>query len=219
MGCLSSVNLSVSKDKKDFNNNPLNKTELESESYEEHSCKINEDKNKVDNYNINNIPFDILKSYQFYYKNNNYKSFEIGKEEDKKNKKITLLKLYNKKSNDNNEIKNNNKNLIEDMDIDINKYKNYIIKDGNKKKDEQLNKIKENNKNDIFEGIDDNLNNIIINNSLQKSDIKKNESKVLRKSIEERITKYNIKKNQNQENNKDIENSICNLGKSYNNSL
>ena len=213
MGCLSSVNLSISKDKKDFNNKPLNKTELPNDSYEEHSCKINEDNenNKIDNVNINNIPFDILKSYQYYYNNKNYKSCEIGK-----NKKITLIQLNTKNSNNNNEIKDEikdeikNINDIEDMDIDINLYKKYIVKDENKKKEEQIKEIKNNN-NTISEEMDEISNNI--NNGEPKADIKKNESKMLRKSIEERITKFNV--NKNQEKNKEFDDSICNLGKSY----
>ena len=123
--------------------------------------------------------------------------------------KITETKKYNEIKD---EIKDEIKNIndIEDMDIDINLYKKYIVKDENKKKEEQIKEIKNNN-NTISEEMDEISNNI--NNGEPKADIKKNESKMLRKSIEERITKFNV--NKNQEKNKEFDDSICNLGKSY----
>ena len=214
MGCFSSVNLSVALEKKDTNIKPLNKTELQNESFKEHSCKIegeNNNKNNNNNLNINNIPLDVLKSYQYYLTNKNYKSCEVGKEdENKKDKKIKMLKINVKNNNlDKKETKeeenNKNINIIEDMDVDINIYKKYIIKDDNKKKQNKENNINEtklDNNGDSKE-IEDESN--YINNSDKK--------KVLRKSIEDRITKYNIKKDE--EKNKELEDSICNLGVSY----
>ena len=206
MGCLASVNLSISPDKNTLNTNkpPLNKTEIQNETYEDHSCKINNDNNNNNNnnnLNINNVPLDVLKSYQYYITNKNYKSCEIGKEDNKKEKKIKMLKINrkNNKKETNNEI--NNINKIEDMDVDINIYKKYVIKDNNKKKE---------NKNEEKE-MEIEINNDINNSDINNSDKKKND-KVLRKSIEDRITKYNIEKN---EKNKELEDSICNLGISY----
>ena len=146
MGCFSSVNLSIAPEKKDNNiNKPLNKTEIQNETYEEHSFKIiNNDNN---NLNINNIPYEALKSYQYYLKTKNYKSCEVGKEEEKNNKKIKIIKLNQK---ENKEIINDIKNInaIEDMDVDINIYKKYIInKDENKKKEELNKSIEDNNNN------------------------------------------------------------------------
>ena len=208
MGCFSSVNLLVVEDKKKSNIKPLNKTEIENESFEEHSCNLNHDNNKKDNFNINNIPFDVLKSYKYYFANKNYKSCEVGEEQKENKKKIEITKIN--KKNDKKEIKeiNNeikNIKIIEDMDVDIKEYKKYIIK--NDKQDDN------NGQNGDSHLPDDNNAVINTNNSNKINNDKKNESKILRKSIEERITKYNIK-NEN-EKNKDYEDSICNLGQSY----
>ena len=205
MGCFSSVNLSAALEKKDSNIKPLNKTELPNDSFEEHSCKIdgeNNNNNKNNNnLNINNIPLDVLKSYQYYLTNKNYKSCEVGKEdENKKDKKLKSLKMNIDKKETKDEEKNIN--IIEDMDVDINIYKKYVIKDDNKKKENNINETKLDNNGDSKEIEEENNN---INNSDKK--------KVLRKSIEDRITRYNIKKNE--EKNKELEDSICNLGVSY----
>ena len=203
MGCFSSVNLSIAPDKKTISTNKqtINKTELQNQTYEEHSCKIDNDNNnnnnKNNNLNINNIPLDVLKSYQYYITNKNYKSCEVGRDENKKEKKIKMLKINGKKET-NEERKNIN--IIEDMDVDINIYKKYVIKDENNKKE---NKHKE-------KEVEIEINNDI--NDISNSGKRKNENKVLRKSIEERITKYNIKKD---EKNKELDDSICNLGISY----
>ncbi len=205
MGCFSSVNLLVVENKKQSNIKPLNKTEIENESFEEHSCNLNHDNNKKDNLNINNIPFDVLKSYKYYFANKNYKSCEVG-EEQKKNKKkieITKINIKNDKKEINNEIKNIK--IIEDMDVDIKEYKKYITK--NDKHDDK------DGQNDDSHLLNDNNGVANTNNSNKINNDKKNGSKILRKSIEERITKYNIK-NEN-EKNKDYEDSICNLGQSY----
>ena len=206
MGCFSSVNLSISPDKKENDIKPLNKTELPNDTYEDHSYKINEDNNNNNNkLNINNIPFDVLKSYQYYMVNKNYKSCDVGKEvdKDKKDLKVKMVKI---KKNDKKESKEEVKNInfIEDMDVDINLYKKFIIKKENKKKDEEIKENKLENHIDIKEKEE---NNNDINNSDKKKD------KILRKSIEERITKFEGKNNQ--ENNKELEDSICNLGQSY----
>ena len=210
MGCFSSVNLSIAPEKKDSTIKPLNETKIQNETYEEHSLKINNNNDNIikdNNLNINNIPFEALKSYQYYLKNKNYKSCEVGKEEEKQNKKIKIIKINQKDKNETtNDIKNIN--AIEDMDVDINIYKKYIIKNENNKK-ELKDPIEEENK-----SIEKNENNNNINDSGKKEENKKNESRILRKSIEERITKYNINK-KSPEKNKEIDDSICNLGKSY----
>ena len=208
MGCFSSVNLKVDSDKKEpepDNNKPLtlNKTEIQNITSEEHSYNLSNDGNKKENYNINNIPFDALKSFKYYYINKNYKSYDIKNEENKKkkNNKINLIKANKKNENILENKKENCYNYIEDMDIDINLYKQYITKEDNIKKEENIIKeVNEENNNDI-------------KNENNNNDIKI-ENKVLRKSIEERITKYKIKK---EDENKEVEDSICNLGQSYNN--
>ena len=204
MGCFSSVNLKVDSDKKEPDNNKpltLNRTEIQNITSEEHSYNLSNDDNKKEN--INNIPFDALKSFKYYYINKNYKSYEIKNEENKKKKmnKISIVKGNKKKDIENK--KENCYNYIEDMDIDINLYKEYITKEDNRKKEENI--IKEvNNENNNNDSQTKNEN----NNSDNKI-----ENKVLRKSIEERKTKYKIKK---EEDNKEVEDSICNLGQSYN---
>ena len=205
MGCFSSVNLKVDLDKKEPENKPLtlNRTEIQNITSEEHSYNLSNDDNKKENYNINNIPFDALKSFKYYYTNKNYKSYEIKNEENKKKKinKISIIKPNKKKGNKIENKKENCYNYIEDMDIDINLYKEYITKENDKKNEENI--IKEVN--------EENNNDSKIKNENNNSDIKV-ESKVLRKSIEERIIKYKIKK---EEGNKEVEDSICNLGQSY----
>jgi hypothetical protein len=206
MGCFSSVNLKVDLDKKEPDNNKpltLNRTEIQNITSEEHSYNLSNDGNKKENYNINNIPFDALKSFKYYYINKNYKSYDIKNEENKKkkNNKINLIKANKKNENIIENKKENCYNYIEDMDIDINLYKQYITKEDNIKKEENIIKeVNEENNNDI-------------KNENNNNDIKI-ENKVLRKSIEERITKYKIKK---EDENKEVEDSICNLGQSYNN--
>ena len=206
MGCFSSVNLKVDLDKKEPENNKpitLNRTEIQNITSEEHSYNLSNDGNKKENYNINNIPFDALKSFKYYYINKNYKSYDIKNEENKKkkNNKINLIKANKKNENIIENKKENCYNYIEDMDIDINLYKQYITKEDNIKKEENIIKeVNEENNNDI-------------KNENNNNDIKI-ENKVLRKSIEERITKYKIKK---EDENKEVEDSICNLGQSYNN--
>ena len=211
MGCFSSVNLSTTLEKKNTNIKPLNKTELPNDTFGEHSCKIegeNNNKNNNNNLNINNIPLDVLKSYQYYLTNKNYKSCEVGKEdENKKDKKIKMIKNNIKNNIEKKETKDLDKNIniIEDMDVDINIYKKYITKDENKKINiNNINETKlDNNENSESKEIEDENN--YINNSDKK--------KILRKSIEDRITRYNIKKNEDK--NKELEDSICNLGVSY----
>ena len=112
-----------------------------------------------------------------------------------------MIKANKKNENIIENKKENCYNYIEDMDIDINLYKQYITKEDNRKKEENIIKeVNEENNNDI-------------KNENNNNDIKI-ENKVLRKSIEERITKYKIKK---EEESKEVEDSICNLGQSYNN--
>lgn len=207
MGCFSSVNLKVDLDNKEPDNNKpltLNKTEIHNLTSEEHSYSLSNDNNKKENYNINNIPFDALKSFKYYYINKNYKSYDIKNKENKEKKinKIGVIKVNKKKENKIENKKENFYNYIEDMDIDINLYKEFITKENNRKKEENnIKEVKEENNNDSqIKNLNNNYNN-------------KNENKVLRKSIEERITKYKIKK---EEENKEVEDSICNLGQSYN---
>ena len=89
MGCFSSVNINVVEDKKESNIKPLNKIEIENYSFEGHSCKNNDDDNtQKDNLNINNVPFDVLKSYKYYFTTKNYKSCELKEEEKQK------IKIY-----------------------------------------------------------------------------------------------------------------------------
>ena len=207
MGCFSSVNLKVDLDKKEPDNNKpltLNRTEIQNITSEEHSYNLSNDNNKKENYNINNIPFDVLKSFKYYYINKNYKSYEIKNEENKKkkNNKISVINANKKKENNIENKKENYYNFIEDMDIDINLYKQYITKEDNRKKEENI----------IKEGNEENKKDSQIKNENFNYD-NKIENKVLRKSIEERITKYKIKK---EEENKEVEDSICNLGQSYN---
>ena len=216
MGCFSSQNLSVAIDKKEsINNKPLNKTEIQNETIDEHSCRVIKDINRVDKFNINNIPFDVIKSYKYYFINKNYKSCEVKEEEkqNKKEKKKNNFKIININDNNNKRNNTNNKDLkgdknyinkIEDMDVDINLYKKYIIKDNNKKKEE----IKESNE-EIKES------NIEKKNISQEgnNNTGNNKSIILRKSVEERIIKYNIIKDQ--EKNKEFDDSLCNLGQSY----
>ena len=208
MGCFSSVNLKVDLDKKEpeINKKPLtlNRTEIQNITSEEHSYNLSNDNNKKENYNINNIPFDVLKSFKYYYINKNYKSYEVKNEgnKKKKNNKISIIKANKKKENNIVNKKENCYNYIEDMDIDINVYKQYITKEDNRKKEENIIKEvnEENNKDSQIKNDNFNYDNKI-------------ENKILRKSIEERITKYKIKK---EEESKEVEDSICNLGQSYN---
>ena len=52
MGCFSSVNLSVAKEKKETSNNkPLNKTEIQNHSFQNNSCGNNLLENDIKNYN------------------------------------------------------------------------------------------------------------------------------------------------------------------------
>ncbi len=208
MGCFSSVNLKVDSDKKESDNNKpltLNRTEIQNITSEEHSYNLSNDNNKKENYNINNIPFDALKSFKYYYINKNYKSYDIKNEENKKkkNNKINVTKVKKKKENIIENKKENCYNYIEDMDVDINLYKQYITKVVDNRKIEE---------NIIKEANEEINNDSQIKNENNNYD-KKMENKVLRKSIEERITKYRIKK---EEENKEVEDSICNLGQSYN---
>ena len=207
MGCFSSVNLKVDLDKKEpENNKPItqNRTEIQNITSEEHSYNLSNEINKKENYNINNIPFDVLKSFKYYYIKKNYRSYEVKNEDNKKkkNNKISIIKVNKKKENNIENKKENCYNYIEDMDIDINVYKQYITKEDNRKKEENI----------IKEGNEENKKDSQIKNENFNYD-NKIENKVLRKSIEERITKYKIKK---EEESKEVEDSICNLGQSYN---
>ena len=212
MGCFSSVNINVVGDKKESNIKPLNKTEIENFSYEARSCgNDGDDTLKKDNFNlnINNVPFDAIKSYKYYFTNKNYKSLDLGEEEKQNKRKLQIIKINKKK--DKKEINDNiNKyKIIEDMDVNIKEYQKYIKK--NNKEDIPKESSRENK--ETFENtINTKINNNNNNRNRKNNDVKL-ECKALRKSIEERITKFSIKN----ENDKNMEynESLCNLGQSY----
>ncbi len=184
MGCSPSIDLSVACDKNKIKE--IKKEIINEEQIINEIYNYNQSSEPENNMNnIDNIIVEDAKN-----KAKNFKSYEKENINNNFKKKVKVIKI-NKK--DNLDEKYNNIHYIEDKDIDIDTYRKYIIK----KEKKILNQ-----KNIIKSG----------NNENQKEETKKNESKILKKSVEEKINKYKYIDNNNT---KEIEDSICNLGQSY----